>query len=121
MICVPFSVTVARGTFEPCERMLMLPVPAGTLNWTVSPTTLGAPKVCAGSDGVVTGAACAGSQAVVGAAGGPPLPPTTTFRGVGGGHESRALEERDGPGPHAPREPPPVLRDLHHWEAEEPR
>src|SRR5258706_8509638 len=120
MICVPFSVTVARGTFEPCERMLMLPVPAGTLNWTVSPTTLGAPKVCAGSDGVVTGAACAGSQAVVGAAGAPPVPPTTTFWGLGGVHEGDALEERHAPAPPAASDPPAAGGAAPHGEQNEP-
>src|SRR2546428_6189972 len=59
------NITAASGTFAPCERRLMLPVPRGTSNWTVLPITL-VPNVCAGNVGGRTGAACAGSQAVVG-------------------------------------------------------
>ena len=76
----------------------MPPVPAGTLNWTVLPITL-APNVCAGSVGGRTGAACAGSQAVVGAgvliAG-----PTTTAGVPGGVHAGEAPDERQAPATH---------------------
>jgi len=100
--------------------MLMLPVPGGTLNWTVSPTTLGAPKVCAGSDGVVTGAACAGSQAVVGAAGAPTVPPTTTFGVLGGVHEGDALEERHAPATHAASDPLQSVGTVHDGKQNDP-
>ena len=76
----------------------MPPVPAGTLNWTVLPITL-APNVCAGSVGGRTGAACAGSQAVVGAgvliAG-----PTTTAGVPGGVHAGEAPDDRQAPTTH---------------------
>jgi len=89
------NVTVCSGTFEPCERMLMLPVPRGTLNWTVSLTTL-VPKVWAGTDGVLTGAARAGSQTVVGA-GVLIGSPTTTVGVLGGVHAGDALDDRQAP------------------------
>jgi hypothetical protein len=89
------NVTDGCGTVEPCERMLMLPVPRGTVNWTVSLTTF-APNAWAGSAGVLTGAACAGSQAVVGAAvviAGP----TTMVAVPGGVHAGDAVAERHAP------------------------
>ena len=77
----------------------MLPVPAGTLNWTGAPPTTLAPKdwvASAGHAGVLTGAARVGSQAVVGwgvvTAG-----PTTTAGVPGGVQAGDAPDDRQAP------------------------
>jgi Tetratricopeptide repeat len=75
--------------------MLMLPVPGGTAKLTISPTAL-TPNDCAGSTGVPTGAACAGSH-VVGALAGPETPPSARFGVPGGVHAGEPLGERHAP------------------------
>src|SRR5437016_4880665 len=70
-------VTVLTGTFAPWERMLMLPVPGGTVKLTTSPTAW-TPRVVAWNTGGPTWAACAGSHAAVGC-GAVQGRPSTTF------------------------------------------
>src|SRR5438132_5803371 len=90
-------VTVLTGTFAPWERMLMLPVPAGTVKLTTSPTAW-TPRVVAWNTGVPTWAACAGSHAVVGC-GAVNGCPSTTFGGPVGGseHADEPVGERHAP------------------------
>ena len=101
----PDSVTVDCGTLEPCERMLIPPVPAGTLNWTVLLISF-APKVCActASTDDLTGAACAGSHALVGC-GLVSFGARTMFGVPGGVQAGDAVVERHAPATHVERAP----------------
>ena len=101
----PDSVTVDCGTLEPCERMLIPPVPAGTLNGTVVLIDF-TPKVCACavSTDERTGAACAGSQAVVGW-GLVSFGARTMFGVPGGVHAGEAVVERHAPATHVESAP----------------
>ncbi|MFL5311266.1 MAG: hypothetical protein ACJ79H_12520 [Myxococcales bacterium] len=82
----------------------MLPVPGGTVKLTVSPTTLAAPNVWAGSEGVVTAAAWLGSQAAGGFAG-PAVPPRTMVGVPGGVQAGEAPDDRQAPATHDESEP----------------
>src|SRR5712671_2451954 len=73
-------VTVVTGTFTPCERMFMLPVPGGTVNVTLVPVVCD-PSAMAGNAGGRTGLTCAASQGGVGALGGPAREVATTTCG----------------------------------------
>jgi hypothetical protein len=98
--------------------MLMLPVPAGTLNWTVSPTTF-APNDWPANVGVVTGAACVGSHAVVGA-GVVIGDPTTTVGVPGGVQAGDAVGARQAPATHAPSDPLQSVGTVHDGKQNDP-
>ena len=112
-------VTVLTGTFEPWDRTLQLPVPAGTLKLMTSPTvwTL---RVVAGSTGVRGGTTCEALHVAGGARGESTGPPSTTFGVPGGVHAGEPVGERHAPFTQAVSGAPQFPGPLHEGKQNEP-